>query len=120
MHESAREAFPFIHIGLRAMRTEVSMAPSSLDLSLPTDTLAVTAWVDPVVDKLGHDPRSAYAERFWLPILGPSTYLLLRQLVSGLDGSPDGYEMPLLDAARSLGLGHRGGRNDPFLRAMNP
>lgn len=95
------------------------MPPSSLDLSLPTDTLTVTAWTDPVVDMLGHDPRSTYAERFWLPILGPSTYLLLRKLVAHLDGSPDGYELPLLDAAHSLGLGTRGGRNAPFLRAIN-
>ena len=27
----------------------------------------------PDKDELGHDPRSAYVERFWLPVLGPST-----------------------------------------------
>lgn len=95
----------------------MSLAP--LDLSLPTDSLHVTAWADPVVDQVGHDPRSGYAERFWLPILGPSTYLLLRQLVTLLDDSPDGAELPLLDGAHRLGLGTRGGRNAPFLRAIN-
>lgn len=95
------------------------MSRSHLDLSLPTDSLQVTAWTDPVVDRLGHDPRSTYAERFWLPILGPSTYLLLRQLAGLLDAEPEGFEIPLLDAAHQLGLGTRGGRNAPFLRAIN-
>ena len=30
-------------------------------------------WLDPVIDELGHDPRSAYVETFWLPVLGPPT-----------------------------------------------
>lgn len=89
-----------------------------LDLTLPTDTLRVVAWPDAVIDQLGHDPRSRYAEKFWLPILGPSTYLFLRQAVSDLDLKPDGYDLPLTDSARALGLGHRGGRNAPFLRAI--
>ena len=29
--------------------------------------LRVTPWPDPVLDVLGHDPRSWYAETFWLP-----------------------------------------------------
>lgn len=95
------------------------MSRSPLDLSLPTDSLRITAWDDPVVDQVGHDPRSGYAERFWLPILGPSTYLLLRQLVTLLDDAPDGADLPLLDGAHRLGLGTRGGRNAPFLRAIN-
>lgn len=35
--------------------------------------LRIQPWPDPVVDDHGHDPRSAYVERFWLPVLGPST-----------------------------------------------
>jgi hypothetical protein len=35
--------------------------------------LRVEAWLDPVIDEVGHDPRSAYVEEFWLPILGPTT-----------------------------------------------
>lgn len=34
-------------------------------------TLAIRPWPDPVIDTLGHDPRSLYVERFWLPTLGP-------------------------------------------------
>lgn len=95
------------------------MSHRPLDLSLPTDALTIVPWPDAVVDLLGHDPRSTYVERFWLPILGPSTYLLLRHLAAGLDESPDGFELPLLDTAQALGLGSRVGRNGPFLRAID-
>ncbi len=36
-------------------------------------TLMIVPWRDPVVDTIGHDPRSAYAESFWLPTIGPTT-----------------------------------------------
>lgn len=36
-------------------------------------TITVRPWPDPVIDTLGHDARSMYAEVFWLPTLGPST-----------------------------------------------
>ena len=35
-------------------------------------TLTIRPWNDPVIDALGHDPRSRYAETFWLPTLGPT------------------------------------------------
>jgi len=34
-------------------------------------TITIKPWLDPVVDVLGHDPRSRYVETFWLPTLGP-------------------------------------------------
>lgn len=89
-----------------------------LDLTLPTDSIRIVPWPDPVLDDLGHDPRSAYAERFWLPIIGPSTYLLLRRLAAELEGHPEGFDLGLLDGAKALGLGTRGGRNAPFVRAI--
>ena len=36
-------------------------------------TLAIVPWDDPVFALRGHDPRDHYVERFWLPILGPSS-----------------------------------------------
>ena len=42
--------------------------------------IRVTPWPDPVLDVLGHDPRSWYAETFWLPTLGPTALLLMRHL----------------------------------------
>lgn len=83
-----------------------------------TDRLRIVAWPDPVIDLLGHEPRSGYVERFWLPILGPTTTLLLRRLAAGFDGAPDGFDLPTLETAAALGLGSRGGRNSPFLRAL--
>lgn len=84
----------------------------------PADLLHVTAWPDPVIDLLGHEPRSGYVERFWLPILGPTTTLLMRRLATGFDDAPDGYDLPTLETAAALGLGNKGGRNSPFLRAL--
>lgn len=85
---------------------------------LPAQVLAIQPWPDPVIDSLGHDPRSHYVETYWLGILGPSTTWLLRRLVSALEASPAGFELPLADTARCLGLGDKGGRNSPFTRAL--
>lgn len=95
------------------------MSLPPLDLTLPTDDLRITAWPDPVIDEHGHDVCSAYVEQFWLPILGPTTLLFLRRVARGLDDHPEGFDLPLLDTARALGLGVRGGRNAPFLRAIS-
>jgi|GEM_PF-552189 len=81
--------------------------------------LLVQAWSDPVVDAVGHDLRSAYVERYWLPILGPSTILLLRRLADSLDAEPDGFRLDLTATAGSLGIGHRTGKQAPMLRAVD-
>ena len=86
--------------------------------TFPVPTLAVRAWTDVVIDEVGHDVRSAYVERFWLNILGPSSTWLLRRLVHGLDAAPDGFELDLAACAVELGLGHHSGRNSPFVRSI--
>lgn len=80
--------------------------------------IRVEPWCDPVVDSLGHDPRSAYVETFWLSILGPSTLWLLRRIAADLDASPDGIVIDMEGMAHSLGVGNRSGRNSPFQRAL--
>jgi len=82
------------------------------------ETIRVSAWVDPLVDKLGHDPRSMYVEQFWLGILGASTVWLLRHCASQLEANPEGFDLSLADVAGALGLGHRGGRNSPLARSI--
>ena len=82
-------------------------------------TVLVRPWDDPVIDEHGHDPRSAYVERFWLPILGPSTTWLLRRLADGLDQRPEGYQLDLADLAGELGLALRSTRTSPLLRAVD-
>ncbi len=89
-----------------------------LDPPLPTDRLHITPWNDPILDRIGHDPRSGYVERFWLPILGPTTTVLLRRLASQFDATPDGFDLTVVDTAAEIGLGGRAGRNGPFLRAF--
>ena len=84
---------------------------------LPADTRHVRPWPDPVIDAVGHDPRSPYVERFWLGVLGPSTTWLLRRMADGLEASPDGFDLPLAATAGSLGLGGEG-RHSPFVRAL--
>ncbi len=73
---------------------------------------------DPIVDTFGYDARSDYVERFWLPILGPTTTFLLRHLVGQLERTPSGCTLDIGDAARALGLGERPGRHGPFLRSV--
>ncbi|MDE0801922.1 MAG: hypothetical protein OSA99_01240 [Acidimicrobiales bacterium] len=80
--------------------------------------LLVMAWRDPVVDTLGFDPRSTYVERFWLPLLGPTSTWLLRRLASEFDDQPDGFSIDAADCARSIGIGNRGGQNGPFHRSI--
>ncbi len=56
---------------------------------------------------------------FWrYDALVPTTTFLLRHLAAVLDDHPDGFDLPLLDTAAAMGLGHRGGANGPFLRAI--
>jgi hypothetical protein len=92
--------------------------PLTTDPVFPMPTFSVEPWPDPVIDELGHDPRSAYVERFWLPVLGPSTVWFLRRVADHLDQRPDGFELDLVDTARSLGVGMRGGRNSPMLKTI--
>jgi hypothetical protein len=88
-------------------------------VSFDTDVLTVRPWEDPAVDRVGFDARSSYVERFWLGVIGPSTTWLLRRIAAGFDASPEGFDMPLGETARALGLGDRSGRNSPFFRTIN-
>ena len=88
-------------------------------LAAPNATsLTIRPWLDDVIDALGFDPRSAYVENFWLGILGPSTTWLMRRIATGLEAQPTGFTLDLSDCARRLGLGDRGGRHSPFMRAL--
>lgn len=92
--------------------------PAGPPASVPA-TLAVEPWLDPVIDRLGHDPRSSYVERFWLAILGPSTVLLLRRLADQLDGRPEGFTLDLADTAHALGVGAHVGRGSTVMRTLD-
>ncbi len=80
--------------------------------------ITVSAWPDPVIDTLGHDPRSEYVERFWLPTLGPTTLLLLRRLANHFDRAAEPLELDAPDLSQSLGVGARDGASTPLLRSF--
>jgi hypothetical protein len=80
--------------------------------------IRVTPWPDPVLDVVGHDPRSWYAETFWLPTLGPTALLLLRHLADRFERAPGGIELPVADTAAALGLGAREGQHSPLMRTL--
>lgn len=94
--------------------TAIELAP----VPAPLSPLAVRPWRDPVIDRVGHDPRSAYVEQFWLGILGPSATWLLRRLAAGFDEAPAGFELDLEDTARALGLSGARARRGAFDRAV--
>jgi hypothetical protein len=79
----------------------------------------ITPWADPVLDALGHDPRSWYAETFWLPTLGPTALLLLRHLADRFEEHPGGLTLPVADTAAALGLGPRDGEQSPLVRSLH-
>ena len=81
-------------------------------------TLLIKPWHDPVVDTLGHDPRSRYVEQFWLPTLGPTALLLLRHLADRFDRTPDGVELTVADTSHALGVGQRDGSASPIVRTL--
>lgn len=109
----------------RVMSTQTLPEPSAEtakaapDGDTPAEELTIVPWADPVIDELGHDPRSAYVEQFWLGVIGPSTTWLLRHLANGLEASPGGYRLPVADTARALGLGSPTGRHSPFMRSLH-
>lgn len=82
------------------------------------ERVRIGVWTDPVVDGLGHDPRSPYVEQFWLGILGPSATWLLRRVAERLDREPEGFDLDLDLLAGELGLGMRGGAHAPVRRAL--
>jgi len=92
---------------------------STTETATTPTTLAIEPWPDPVIDQLGHDPRSAYVERFWLAVLGPSTVWLLRRMADHLDEAPEGFTLELAETARAIGVGNKGGRNSPFMRSID-
>ncbi len=92
------------------------VAPLALDTR---GTIVILPWPDPLVESLGHDPRSPYVEQFYLALLGPTLTWFLRRVADGLEAWPDGFEVEVHDLTGSLGLGSTpAGRYGPFPRAV--
>ena len=95
-----------------------SSSPDTTTWLLGDDTLAVVPLTDPLIEALGYDARSAYAEAYWLGVIGPSALCALRRLNADLDRHPGGFGVSLPDLASELGLGHGPGRNTPVVRTL--
>ncbi|MEM7095610.1 MAG: hypothetical protein AAF567_21595 [Actinomycetota bacterium] len=85
--------------------------------------LGVLAWPELEGEDLPttgrHDPRSLYVEMFWLPVLGPSSLLLLRRLAQRFDAEPRGFEIDCAQLSREIGLGPRLTPRAPFVRTVD-
>lgn len=97
------------------------MSLADADPSTPTFTrlVRVQPWPDPVIDRVGLDPRSDYVEQFWLGVIGPASTLLVRHLAARLDREPEGFELDLVHTAQVLGLGTGLGRWGPIQRTLS-
>ena len=74
----------------------------------------VSPWVDAVVDAVGLDPRAPYVERFWLPVVGPSTVVFMRRMADLFEATPEGFEIDARMFARDIGVG-TGNAGNPHL-----
>lgn len=92
--------------------------PTAPDLTGHTSAI-ILPLIDPAIDPVGHDPRSFYAETFWLPILGPSTLWLIRNLAVRFDLEPEGFRLDIAEASGALGIRSKGGRSNAFQRSMS-
>ena len=93
--------------------------PAEIAVPAEPERLTIQPWPDPVIDQVGHDPRSAYVEHFWLGVLGPSTIWLMRRLASGFERTPDGFDLDPVETAASLGLAARGGPQSPVRKSLD-
>ncbi len=77
----------------------------------------VLSWDDPVSGSSGVDPRSAYVEHFWLPLLGAQATWLVRRFADRLEAEPGGFDLEVDEAVHTLGLWGPGGARSSFRRA---
>jgi len=85
----------------------------------PPPCAHIRPWVDRLVDERGHDPRSAYVERYWLGVIGPTATLIMRRFADEFDRLPDGFVVDLAHTATTMGLSYGKGEHSPFGRALH-
>ncbi len=98
-----------------------------LEVHNSSDTIAqlvevrLTWWRDKRRDPYGHDPRSSYAEQFWLSVIGPTTTWFLRLCSDTLEqhgAQPGSAVVNLNEAARVMGVGHHSSGNGVMARTV--
>lgn len=86
--------------------------------SMCDQIVGVLPWLTPPRDDHSHDPRSAYVETFWLPVIGPSATLLMRRFADLFEEAPNGFEVDLRSMSRDIGLGPRLDKGGAFARTV--
>ena len=86
--------------------------------NIPSQSITITQWKDPVVEEHGYCITDPYVEMFWLPVLGPTATWLLRRFSFGLIEQPNGMTLDIHDLARSLGVAYSPGKHNSFTRAL--
>ena len=86
--------------------------------NIPSQSITITQWKDPVVEAHGYCITDPYVEMFWLPVLGPTATWLLRRFSFGLIEQPNGVTLDIHDLARSLGVAYSPGKHNSFTRAL--
>lgn len=69
----------------------------------------VTHWPDAMLEDAGYEVHHPYAERFVLPVIGPTSLLLLRRLnleLAAAEYPASGVQLSLDELAMAIGLGH--------------
>jgi hypothetical protein len=81
--------------------------------------LRIEPFRDPVVEQVGHEPDSVYSRCYWLPLVGPATFLCGGVLTDGLGRQPDGYEIDVALLGAALGLTGGTGRSSTIARTLD-
>ena len=92
--------------------------PGASQQRTESPTLHLECWWDAALARDGHAATGDYVEIYWLPVLGPSTTLLLRWCARRLPPHRTGLALPLAEIARHLGVGRSGARNGPVMRSF--
>ncbi|HVT77916.1 MAG TPA: hypothetical protein VHD87_12860 [Acidimicrobiales bacterium] len=87
------------------------------------ERFTVTAWSDPLVERLGYRLDSPYFFRWWAPTLGPTATLLAFNLAAAIEDVPLGESVEVVarDLARMVGVGANMdlmSRHNPFTRGL--
>lgn len=82
----------------------------------PLEQITIVKWVDPVIDAVGVPVDGCYAEKYWLPVLGPTATWMARRLASSL--ADDAVTLDMAELGSALGVGIGTGANCPLVRAL--
>jgi hypothetical protein len=98
----------------------VAGTPAGTDLACAyhCNSVMILPWADPFTDIHGYDPRSGYAETFWLGTLGPTVTWLIRFTAYVLDRYPQGVAVDPDEICLRIGIGRGTGPNSALVKAL--